>query len=81
MGKPAPPCVGEGMVVRRIVVRSADVVLVKGIVEAHEGIAQVFAEQGGDLTLAAPEGRAAELEALIEALVEEVGALVVPSRT
>lgn len=80
VGKAAPPCMGEGMVSRRILVRTADVVLVKGIVEAHEGVAQVFAEKGGDLTLAAPEGRAADLEALIEELVDEVDALVVRER-
>ena len=74
-GKPVAPFTGEGMVTRRIVVRAKDVVFVKGIVEASEGIAQVFAEKGGDLTLAAPEGREAELEALVEDLVREVGGL------
>lgn len=75
--RPAPPPVGEGMVTRRILVRSADVVFVKGIVEAHEGLAQVFAEGGGDLLLAAPAGRAAELDELVADLVNEVGAMVV----
>jgi hypothetical protein len=73
--KSVPPFVGEGQVVRRLVIRSRDVVLLKGIVEAHEGLAQVFAESGGELTLAAPEGRAAELDALIDDLCAELGAM------
>ena len=69
------PCVGDGMVVRKVVLRSKDVVFLKGIVEAHEGLAQVFAESGGDLTLAAPEGRAEELDLLIDDLCRELGAM------
>jgi hypothetical protein len=70
-----PPFVGEGMVTRALVVRAKDVVFVKGLVKASEGLAQVFAEHGGDLTLAAPACRAEELDALVEDLVREVGAL------
>jgi Domain of unknown function (DUF4911) len=67
--------VGEGMVVRHLVVRAKDVVFVKGILEASEGLAQLFAEEGGDLTLAAPACREEELDALVEDLVIEVGAV------
>jgi hypothetical protein len=70
-----PPFVGEGMVTRHLLVRSSDVVFIKGIVEASEGLAQLFAEHGGDITLAAPRCREAELEALVCDLVIEVGAL------
>ena len=70
-----PPCIGEGMVTRKIVIRAKDVVFLKGIVEASEGLAQVFAERGGDLTLASPEGRAIELDALIDDLCTELGAM------
>ncbi len=69
------PMIGEGMVVRKILVRAKDVVFIKGILEASEGLAQLFAEEGGDLTLAAPACREAELEALVCDLVVEVGAL------
>jgi hypothetical protein len=62
------------MIVRHLVVRSEDVVFVKGIVDAFDGLAQVFAEHGGDLTLAAPADRARELDALVDDLVREVGA-------
>ena len=64
------------MVTRGLVVRAKDVVFVKGIVEASEGIAQVFAEHGGDLTLAAPADREAELDALVSELSCAVGALL-----
>ena len=60
------------MITRPLVVRAEDVVFVKGIVEASEGLAQVFAEHGGDLTLAAPEGREIELDALLEELLDAV---------
>ena len=63
------------MVTRRLLVRAAEVVFLKGIVEAPEGLAQVFAESGGDLLLAAPEGRARELDALIDDLCVELGAM------
>lgn len=71
--KPVPPLVGEGMVTRHVVVRAKDVVFLKGVVEAHDGLAQVFAEKGGDLTLAAPADREAELDEIARDLVRELG--------
>jgi hypothetical protein len=73
--KPVAPCVGDGMVVRRLVMRARDVVFFKGIVEASEGLAAVHAERGGDLVVAAPVSRAAELDALLDALGTELGAI------
>ncbi|MDP8998698.1 MAG: DUF4911 domain-containing protein [Myxococcota bacterium] len=73
--KSVPPCVGEGMVVRRFVMRARDVVFFKGIVEASEGLAAVFAERGGDLAVAAPAERARELDALLDELASELGAV------
>jgi hypothetical protein len=79
MGKKAvPPAIGPGMVVRRVVVRAKDVVFLKGIVEASEGLAQVFAESGGDLTIAAPADRERELDALVDDLCAELGAMRAP---
>lgn len=66
----------EGMVTRKLVVRAKDVVFVKGIVEAHDGLAHVFAEHGGDLVLAAPPDREAELDALARDLAAELGGIV-----
>lgn len=72
---PVAPLVGEGMVVRRVVMRSKDVVFFKGVVEASEGLAAVFAEHGGDLVVSAPEARAAELDEVLDALCTELQAL------
>ena len=69
------PCLGDGLVVRRVVMRARDVVFFKGIVEASDGLAAVFAEQGGDLVVAAPATRARELDALLDDLCPELGAM------
>jgi len=73
MRRPVPPFVGPGMVTRALVVRASEVVFVKGIVEASEGIAQVFAEHGGDLTIASPADREAELDLLVAELAHVAG--------
>ncbi|WP_169928475.1 hypothetical protein [Labilithrix luteola] len=52
----------------------------KGVVEAHDGLAQVFAESGGDLTLASPADREAELDELVRDLALELsGILAAPN--
>lgn len=66
----------QRMAERRLVVRAKDVVFVKGIVEAHDGLAHVFAEHGGDLTIAAPADREAELDELVRDLARELGGIV-----
>jgi hypothetical protein len=71
-----PPLVGEGMITRRLIVRAKDVAFLKGVVEAHDGLAQVFAEGGGDLTIAAPVGREAELDELVRDLARELGGII-----
>jgi hypothetical protein len=62
------------LVERRIMVRARDVVLVKGICEASEGLCAMFAERGGDLVLAAPRSRARELDELVRDLEADFGA-------
>jgi hypothetical protein len=68
------------MITRKVVVRAKDVVLLKGIVEANEGLAQVFGQKGmgGVITIAAPEGRAGELDALLSDLEAELGMMRAP---
>ncbi len=61
------------MVSREIVVRAADVVFLKGIVEAHDGVAQVYGERGGALIITAPKSREAELDELVKDLKRELG--------
>jgi hypothetical protein len=71
----ARPLIGEGLVTRGLRVVARDVVFVKGIIEALEGIAVVFAEHGGDLIIAAPVSREKELDLLVDDLCAEVGAM------
>ncbi len=71
------PLLGEGLVSRSLRVAAEDAMLVKALVEAHEGVASVFGDGTGVLTIAAPASREAELEALIadaEALLLRVRA-------
>jgi hypothetical protein len=67
---------GDGLVTRRLVVRSKDVGFLKGIVEAHEGLAVVFAESGGELVLASASDRELELEELTRDLARELDGIV-----
>jgi hypothetical protein len=65
--------VGEatvGLVCRELVVAPRDVVFVKGVVEASEGLATLFAERGGTLTLASTPSQARELDAFVSELRE-----------
>jgi len=64
------------LVERRVRVAARDVVFVKGICEASEGLCAMFAESGGDLILAAPASRARELDELVQDLRSDFGALI-----
>ena len=70
------PLVGRELVTRNVRVRARDVVYVKGIFEASEGLGALFAERGGDLVIAAHPSRVAELDELLADLADEIGALV-----
>jgi hypothetical protein len=78
--KSVAPMIGEGMVSREVRIRAPEVVFLKGIVEASEGLAAVFAERGGDLTIASPADREAELDDLVDDLCRELGAMRVSPR-
>jgi len=58
----------ESTVERRVRVLARDVVLIKGICEASEGLCAMFAERGGDLVLSAPSSRSRELDELVQDL-------------
>jgi len=62
----------DGLIVRRLSVKIEDVVYVKGIFEASEGLCAMFAEGGGDLTILAPESRSLELDVLLRDLAVEL---------
>lgn len=63
---------GKGMITRAVSVAAHDVVFVKGVVEASDGLASVFAERGGELVLASPHGREVELGELLRDLATEI---------
>lgn len=67
-----------GMIARELTVSPPDVVFVKGLIEASEGIGALFAESGGDLTIVAPESRWAEMMELLADLEVEIGARLGP---
>ncbi len=79
---PVCPLVGAGLVTRQVSIPAEQVVFLKAILEASEGLGAVFAEQkgsgryrgGGDLVIAAPDSRADELDELLADLALELGA-------
>jgi len=70
------PLLGDGLVARSVRVRSRDVVYVKGILEASEGIGALFAKRGGELVVATPVSRESALDELLADLVAEIDAVV-----
>lgn len=66
--------VSSGMLARKVIVAPPEVVFVKSILEASDGLACLFAERGGELTLVAPRDRAEELSELLADLERDVGA-------
>jgi hypothetical protein len=68
----------RGMVVRTLHVAAPDVVFVKGVLEASDGVASLFAESGGELSIAAPPGRERDLAELIDDLRREIAGVTTP---
>ena len=66
----------RGLVVFRVLVHPRDVVFLKSIIEASDGVASIFATSGGDLSIAAPAERVAELRQILDDLAVEIGARV-----
>ncbi|MCC6666916.1 MAG: DUF4911 domain-containing protein [Polyangiaceae bacterium] len=73
---PVAPLVDSSLTSRSVRVRAKDVVFVKGLLEASEGLGALFAERGGDLVIAAHPSRELELEELLADLVREIGAII-----
>jgi hypothetical protein len=59
------------MVVRRVQALDRDVVFIRGILEASDGVAILFSEGGGDLVIAAHASQEAELDRLLDDLRAE----------
>jgi hypothetical protein len=73
---PVAPLVDHDLVCRKVLVRDKDVVFVKGIFEASEGLGALFAERGGELIISAPLSRERELDELLVDLQNELQAHV-----
>ncbi|MBX3182178.1 MAG: DUF4911 domain-containing protein [Polyangiaceae bacterium] len=71
-GKLPAPVAGPEVSLRRLRIAARDVVYLKGILEASEGLAQLFAERGGEVTLVVHPSREAELDELLGELREEL---------
>lgn len=73
---PVAPLIDEQLIQRSVRVRARDVVYVKGIFEASEGLGGLFAEQGGDLLVLTHPSRAHDLDELLADLASEIGAII-----
>jgi len=69
---PAPPLEGPGLLTRHVRVQDADVVLLRAIVEAYEGLAAFYGDGSGLIALSAPLDRARELDQLVDDLALEI---------
>jgi hypothetical protein len=68
----AEELLGPQLSIRRLVVQPRDVVYVKGIAQASDGLCCVFSDGGGNLVLACAENRAADLQQLVDDLTMEL---------
>ncbi len=67
----------RGLVTFRVLVQPSEVVFIKSIIEASDGVASIFAESGGDLTVGAPPDRVGELRSILRDLAVETSARIV----
>lgn len=70
-----PPLIDDDMVTRKFCCEKRDVVYVKSVVMGYDGLCCLFSEGGGELILAAPRGREAELDRLVDDVTAELGGM------
>lgn len=63
---------GPGMVQRRVSLPSPEVVFLKGLLEAHDGLAQVYGEKGGQLIICTTTEQEDELDRFLQALTRDL---------
>jgi hypothetical protein len=68
----AQELLGPELSIRKLSVQPRDVVYVKGIAQASDGLCCVFSDGGGSLVLACAENRAADLQQLVDDLKSEL---------
>jgi len=64
---------------RRVRLSGADEVWLRSVLEAYDGLALLYGDGSGTVTLAAPVERSAELDALIAELAAEARLHVLPT--
>lgn len=68
----APLLLGPGLVARRVRVPRAEVALLRYLIEAYDGLANLHGSGDGTITLVTTTDRAAELDGLLDDLREEL---------
>jgi hypothetical protein len=71
MGKAPPPLHGPGLALRRLRVADADVVWLRSVLEAYEGLAGLYGDGSGVVTVATTDCQAGELDELLDELARE----------
>jgi len=69
------PLLGEGLVVFPVNVPKEQVVYLKGLLEAHDGIGSFFAEKGGALSLFTTVDQTEELRTFLTEVKKEIPGL------
>jgi hypothetical protein len=67
----APCPAGEGLVTRSVYVATAQVAMLRYILEAHEGLCFMHSDGSGTVTLLAPRSQESAMLALIDDLVRD----------
>lgn len=62
---------GAGLTQRRLRVADADVVWLRSVLEAYDGLAGLYGDGSGVVTLTTTDGQAHELDELLEELARE----------
>ena len=65
------PIAGPGLASRRLRVADGDVVWLRSVLEAYDGLAGLYGDGSGVVTLTTTESQAHELDALIDELARE----------
>jgi hypothetical protein len=72
---PESAIVGEGLTLRRLRVADADVVWLRSVLEGYDGLAGLYGDGSGVVTLTTSDALAAELDALLDELCGEAALL------
>ena len=68
----AEPLDGEGLISRKLRLKDADVVWLRGVLDAYEGLAGLYGDGSGVIVLSTPVSRAQELDSFLEDIRGEI---------